>query len=142
MKKIFLSVLSFLFCISSVLAYTPSSSVLSDSRDMAERLETYLSKRSASKVESLLSTLNSQLPVLQLGLMKKGNIAKAYQLEYLRRHLPGAEIIETADLIDDDLLGITWTRAPDGFDLMYFPYETPSFASLDPDDNYTALING
>ncbi len=144
MKKLFiLFALCFFICaFSEAFAYTPSPSVKRESEELSKRLGKYLDSKSSIKRAVLLKTLTTALPTLQLSQMKKGNIEKAYQFEYVRRHLPGVEIIDTEGVLDDDQLGITWTHAPKGFDVMYFPYETPPIGQLGSDDEYSILLNG
>jgi 3-mercaptopyruvate sulfurtransferase SseA len=93
-------------------AYTPTSAVAFDSQNLSNRINLYLEKQKPDKKTTLLKTLSKQLPILQARMVEVGNIDRAYLFEYVRRHLPGAMMIDTADLIDDDNRGVTWTHAP------------------------------
>ena len=101
-----------LFICSGALAYVPSEVSVRDSQNLSERINIYLNKQNPEKKSSLIKTLTQQLPVLQARMVGIGNIDRAYLFEYVRRHLPGAEMIDTPNLIDDDNRGITWTQAP------------------------------
>ena len=141
MKKIFF-LLFFFSLLSEVFAYTPSSTIALDSQNLSNRINLYLEKQKSDKKTSLINTLSKQLPVLQARMVEVGNIDRAYLFEYVRRHLPGSVMIETLDLIDDDNRGVTWTHAPQWFELIYEPYDTPSLSKIATQKNFSTFING
>ncbi len=140
-KKIIL----LLFCLwisTEIFAYTPSSYVLEKTKNLSDKINVYILSQTTEQKIWILKLLTEKLPILQARLFDTKNIERMYLFEYVRRHLPGSEMIDTADLIDDDNLGVTWTHAPRGFDIIYTPYMTPSMASLDEEKKFSTLING
>lgn len=140
-KKITLF-LFFLSISASIFAYTPSASVLEKTKLLSDKINTYIRTQTPEQKTSLVKLLSEKLPVLQARLFSTKNIERMYLFEYVRRHLPGAEMIDTPDLVDDDNLGVTWTHAPRGFSILYAPYSTPTLASLDEEKKFSTLING
>lgn len=139
------NIILFLFLLSistGIFAYTPHASVLEETKTISDKINTYIRGQSWEQKTALLKLLSDKLPILQARLFVSKNIERMYILEYVRRHLPGAEMIDTPDLVDDDNLWVTWTHAPRGFDILYSPYSTPTLASLDEQKKFSAIING
>lgn len=139
MKKYF-SLLCFL-CAMSSYAYTPSALVETQAIAISKKINAYIERLTWVKKTNAFKVFSTQLPLLQNKLIPTGDIVRMYLFEYIRRHLPGVEIIDTPDLIDDDDIWYTWTHAPNGFDIFYFQRPVPPFWSLDF-QNYSTLING
>lgn len=139
-KKIFIF-FSFLSVSLPIFAYVPSSSVLDKTKTLSTKINSYIASQPAEQKNSLLKLLSNKLPLLQSRLFQTHDIDRMYLFEYIRRHLTTSEMIDTSDLIDDDCLGVTWTHAPRGFNILYSPYSTPLLAGLDGDRKFTTLIN-
>ena len=135
-------VLLFAFCSYQAFAYTPSSVTTQNALLVSGKINAYLNRQFEPKKTTFLTLLGTRLPVLQTSFIQQGKADVAYLYEYIRRHLPGVDLIDTPDVIDDDGRGVTWTHAAQGFDILYNPYSTPTFGSLDPNQTYRALLNG
>ena len=131
----------FCFSITPIFAYTPTSSVLDNAKNISQKINSYIASQDTTHKASILKLLSDKLPALQAHQFFVKNIERMYLFEYVRRHLIGSEMIDTSDLIDDDNLGVTWTHAPKNFGIIYSPYSTPPLSALDAEKNFSTLIN-
>lgn len=127
---------------SYVHGFTPSTMDEQRALTLSKKINAYIERLSGTKKTTILHAFAVQLPQLQTRFIGAQDISKMYLLEYIRRHLPDTDIIDTPDLLDDDAREFTWTHATKGFDVLYSPYDTQAFGALDPEKNYTTLING
>ncbi len=102
MKKFF--ILFFLSVSFPIFAYSPSASVLEKTKNLSVKINSYISSQQSEQKTSLLKLLSDTLPILQARLFMTHDIERMYLFEYIRRHLPASEMIDTSDLIDDDNL--------------------------------------
>lgn len=95
-------------------------------------------RASLPKIDLRLTQLQNSL----IGLNDAKSLNRLALVQYLARHIPGVESFEQEDIIYDELASVIWTHVPRGFDIVYTPFETPSFQNSDPEKKYRALING
>jgi hypothetical protein len=92
MKKIFLCVFCFVFCVSSVFAYTPSSDTLQLAEKLSAQMDQLFSKMSADDRKSTLSKIDARLTQLQnalIGLQDAKSLNRLALIQYLARNIPG-----------------------------------------------------
>lgn len=129
----------------SALAYTPWADTLSLAARLSGQMVPLFSKMSPDDKRDLLPKIDFRLTQLQnslIGLNDSKSLNRLALIQYLARHIPGVESFEQPDIIYDELASVIWTHVPRGFDIIYTPFETPSFQNSDPEKKYRALING
>jgi len=144
MKKIFLTLL---FSLPSLMAfaYTPSADSVSYADKLGRQMDQLFSRMSVEEKNNIIANLDTRLVQLQNNLIGRSdvkNLSRLYLIQYLARNLPGLKSFEQEDGIYDELTSTIWTRAKNGFDVLYQPFNTPRFESHDSVKKYRALVNG
>jgi hypothetical protein len=109
------------------------------------QMNTMVSRMNPESKKSFLNTIGPRLSELQnklVGSLDPKMKDRLYLIQYLARHIAGNSSFETENTIYDELASVIWTAAPKGFDLLYEPFETPTFSSYNNQKKYTSLING
>lgn len=100
MKKTFFAL--FLLFSLSVYAYEPSSLVEQKATSISAKINAYLNRLGEKRFAEMRKAFATQLPAIQSRLISANDAERMYLLEFIRRHLPGAKMIDTPHLIDDD----------------------------------------
>ncbi len=146
MKKFLLfSLFCFLFSLSGAYAYVPSADFVSYADKLGRQMDQLFSRMSSEEKTSIITNLNTRLVDLQNNLIGRDDtkvLNRLYLIQYLARNIPWLESFEKEDIIYDELTSTIWTRAKNGFDILYQPFNTPRFESHDSAKKYRALVNG